>query len=644
MFTEKLYIVEGLWIPSDPTGRAEMQVTLTNHSDEPLVGFRLSLSGPLLMAEEASPGCVIVSRSGSHCEICPLDQIALQPGDSWQARFTTTYKLMHWTDGIVSATVLDRDGRETPAVCPPTKSANSTTAPVIGVSTTVPLAGAVPLSIIPWPREVSVSGRRDVPSGLDILAATPDEHLALETFQDLVEHLFPSEGLVRAQSEGGLPVWFEVAQSLGTEAYALVFSNDGAVVQAASRPGYLYGLITLAQILRGARLHRQTFVFPADGTIVDTPEMSWRGSHFDVSRQFFASDEVAQFVRVLAWNKLNRFHWHLSDDEGWRVEINAFPELVKVGAWRGLGLPVSPQLGSGGSKYGGYYTQSVVKRIVELAGSLGIAVIPEIDIPGHCYAMLQALPSLKDNGENGIYLSGQRFANNSLNPAHDKVYEACETILDELLALFPGEWFHVGGDEVPEKAWSTSPMAGHLAADVGAGRANLQAHFLRRIQSYLISRGRIVGAWEEAADSDGIDQASSYLIGWRTLTANRELAARGYDVVVSPGQRYYLDMALAPDWHEPGASWAGWSSVERTYHYDPRANWSAGELAKFRGIQAAIWSEPMTDRGAFDRLVFPRISAIAETAWTPKDQKDFRRFAGASSLMPSLYQTSEARR
>jgi hexosaminidase len=252
--------------------------------------------------------------------------------------------------------------------------------------------------------------------------------------------------------------------------------------------------------------------------------------------------------------------------------------------------------------------------------------------------LLEALPELKDAGENAQQLSIQSFPNNCLNPAIEAVYPALETIFGEMIELFPSRYFHLGADEVPATAWESSPQANAMRRQLGVtGTASLQAKFLQRIQAFLTSKGKITGAWEEAAHGGGIDKANCYLVGWVDVAASQKLAAEGYEVVVAPGQAFYLDMANGIDWHEPGAGWAGWSSPETTYAFDPVAGWSAGEKAKFLGVQACIWSEPMTDRAVFDRLVFPRLSAIAETGWTGAENKDFARFSAAVNLMPNLY-------
>ncbi len=420
----------------------------------------------------------------------------------------------------------------------------------------------------PWPNKVAVAGMRSAPHGLAIEPG--DGAGAAAAFTELTEILFPGEGLVRAAHEDGLPVMLSKDPGFSPEAYRIVLSSHVAKVEASTDIGFLYGLISLGQMARGARHERQSHVFPASGEIMDAPAMGFRGCHLDVARRFYSVAEISKFLAILAWNKLNRFHWHLSDDEAWRVEIEAYPRLTEVAAWRGHGLPLPPLLGSGPEKSGGFYSKADIAQIVGLAGRFGIEVIPEIDVPGHCYAMLQALPELRDPGENGLYYSIQSFPNNCLNPAVEGVYAALETIFGEMAAMFPSRYFHVGADEVPKDAWGSSPLANAARAALGVTGANeLQAQFLRRIQDFLTSKGKITGAWEEAAHGGGIDKANCYLVGWVNVEGSQRLANEGYDVVVAPGQAFYLDMANSPDWHEPGAGWAGWSSPEKAYRFDP---------------------------------------------------------------------------
>jgi len=527
----------------------------------------------------------------------------------------------------------------------------------------MPAKVPAPISVIPWPKRVAISDAVSVPPGLALAPVGNDAEAAAHAFTELTTDLFPVEGIVRPPAENGWPVRIEAKPGMKPEGYSLAFGADRTTVAATTKTGMLYGLITLGQILRGAKQYPDRLIFPASGTVEDEPALAWRGTHLDVARQFYSGAEVVRLLKLIAWSKMNRFHWHLSEDEGWRVEIDAFPALTSIGAWRGHGKALPPLLGSGPQPTGGYYSKEAIRRIVALGQSLGIQIVPEIDMPGHCYAALQSVPSLRDPVEIGEYQSVQGFPNNCLNPAHEPVYRFVETVIDEMLELFPGGIFHLGADEVPLAAWSGSPLAlamleklggkaladkhraqlnklgNHGGADAieGSATAVLQAEFIRRISNYINSKGAITGGWEEAAHGDVIDKTRSYLVGWRNVEVNAALAAAGYDIVVSPGQRYYLDMANSLSWSEPGAGWAGWSGPQETYEFEPREGMGEGQLKHLLGVQTCIWSEPMTDRAIFDRLVFPRISAVAETGWTAPENKSWKRFSAFAGLMPIMY-------
>lgn len=658
-------LFETLWTPPAGDEAPVYTFRLTNLGAAPLKDFVLCFSGPArLQAAAAIENGRLVRRFSNHSTIAPLDGFVLEPGATWQASSRQlSYPLRHWSDGARNAYVVTADGTILPARTLPTVSTVVENAPIRGTSrTAIPLQAREPLSIVPWPKQVENIAGGQVPLGLALTDGPAAAGDAAEAFRDIAARLFPGEALVREAHQGGLPVRF--ATRMGeAESYRLDFAADHVLVTAAETVGFLYGLVTLGQILRGARRHPATFLFPVAGSIEDAPRMDFRGCHLDVARQFYAGAEVRQFLAILAWNKLNRFHWHLTDDEAWRIEITAYPQLTERAGWRGHELPVPPLFGTGPFPTGGYYTQAEVREIVALAGRFGIAVIPEIDVPGHSFALLQALPELRDPDETGEYASVQGMPNNCLNPAQPQAMVFMETVMRELAALFPAGILHVGADEVPLGAWSGSPMAlamlaklagedaakaharynnvetNHDGADdiEGATTAVLQAAFLRQVHESVRALGCVTGGWQEAAHGDILDKGSSYLIGWRDVPISARLAEEGYDIVVSPGQAYYLDMGQSADWNEPGAGWAGFPSARHTYDFDPVEGWTFEQLVHFKGIQACIWGESMVDRGVFDRLVFPRLSAIAETAWTPWARKDWERFTVNAALMPNLY-------
>jgi hexosaminidase len=655
-----------IWTPATATQPLSYAIKLTNNGAAPISNFKLGLSGPARIDPHAEiEGGVLEKRLSNHSLFAPPAGYVLAPGETWTVTARgLSYGLRHWSDGANSSYVTLADGTILPVITSPTHS-TAGNAPLLKGAARFPVPAKTPVSvsIIPWPKNVSVTGARAVPQGLNPLPEGDDATRAAAAFARLVDDLFPVEALVRPASEGGMPVYLKPKSGLGAEAYELAFAEDDVTISATTRAGFLYGLITIGQILRGAKQHPHTLVFPSGGAITDEPGLVWRGTHLDVARQFYSGAEVSRLLKLIAWNKMNRFHWHLSEDEGWRVEIDAFPELTQIGAWRGHGKALPPMLGSGPHPTGGYYSKPVIREIVALADSLAIQVVPEIDVPGHCYALLQSLPELRDPNEVGEYQSVQGFPNNSLTPAHEPVYEFVETVIDEMLELFPAGIFHLGADEVPLAAWSGSPLAldmieklggpemrrkhekqfnqlgNHGGADEieGSPTALIQAAFIRRVHEIIKSKGAITGGWEEAAHGDAVDKDKAFVIGWRNVEINAELAERGYDIVVSPGQRYYLDMANGQAWAEPGAGWAGWSGPQETYEFESRAGMSERGLKHLLGIQACIWSESMTDRAIFDRLVFPRISAIAEAGWTLPERKSWPRFAAFAGLMPIMY-------
>ena len=517
-----------IWTPAQDDRPLSYVIKLTNNGTAPISEFKLGLSGPARIDPEAEiEGGVLERRLSNHCLFAPPAGFVLTPGATWEITARgLSYGLRHWSDGANSSYVPLEDGTILPVITAPTHSTAGNAPLLKGAARfPVPARTPVPVSIVPWPREIATSGARAVPAGLTLLPEGDDAAKAATAFAKLVDDLFPVEALVRPAAEGGMPMRLKPKAGLGKEAYEIAFAEAAVTVFATTRAGFLYGLITIGQILRGAKQHPNTLIFPAGGSITDEPGLVWRGTHLDVARQFYTGAEVSRLLKIIAWNKMNRFHWHLSEDEGWRVEIDAFPELTEIGAWRGHGMALPPMLGSGPYPTGGYYTKAVIREIVALADSLAIEVVPEIDIPGHCYAVLQSLPQLRDPNETGEYQSVQGFPNNCLNPAHEPVYTFLETVIGEVLDLFPSGIFHLGADEVPMAAWSGSPLAldlleklagpamrkkheglantlgNHDGADAieDSPTAILQAHFIKRVHAIIASKGAITGGWEEVS-------------------------------------------------------------------------------------------------------------------------------------------------
>lgn len=604
-------------------GGPALDLVLSNLSGRTLGGFTLaytSITRTLPPSEAA--GATLVRRQGNFHEYAPPEGLTLAPGGSWGFREAhLSHTPLHSNDGPKSAMLrLPDEVLEVAAGDLQHPRHMRTAAP----------GGAAP-GVLPHPTQVEVDRWAEaVP--LHVLAADP---MAAE-IAALAARLFPlrPRPFVFAAPEGAARLAVARDPALPEEGYRLEFDGPAIRLAYSTDRGLRHGLVTLAQMLGAAHDAPGEFGFPERGTIEDAPRHAWRGAHLDVARKVYPLEDVLRFVDILAWHKLDRFHWHLTDDEGWRLEIAALPGLTEDGAHAGLDRPILPPLGRGPGDAGGFFTQDDARRVVAHAAALGVEVMPEIDLPGHSFAALAACPWLADPDEPEGAHSVQGYANNALNPAMPEVWDFTETVLGEVCEIFPFAVVHVGGDEVAEGAWLGSPRARALMEREGlAGTRELQAHYLRRVHAFLRARGKVMGGWEEVAQGGGVPAEGSLLFAWTRTESASELIARGHDVVACPGEAYYLDMAQDGAWSEPGASWAGATPLETTYGHEVRADGGPGRLV---GVQACIWSEHVTNRARFDHQAFPRLSAVAEAAWTPASAKDLARFAAVAPLMPRL--------
>ena len=283
----------------------------------------------------------------------------------------------------------------------------------------------------------------------------------------------------------------------------------------------------------------------------------------------------------------------------------------------GHGQAIPPLLGSGPAAYGGSYSARQIAGWVDAGAAAGIELVPEVDLPGHCFAALAALPELRDPHDRSGAVSVQSFVDNVLNPGVAATRPFLEAVFGELADLFPSPWIHVGGDEVPDGAWSGSPAAPAYAAARGvAGRRPSERRSCADIVELVrTTTGRQVGGWQEAADAGALGPQDGYVVGWRSAADCRRLVAAGHAVVASPAQRYYLDMAAGPDWDAPGTSWAGHATPADVESFDVTAGWTPAERDHLLGIQACVWTEHAPDRPTLERLLFPRLDAIAAAAW-----------------------------
>ncbi len=441
---------------------------------------------------------------------------------------------------------------------------------------------------------------------------------------------------LRRSDEETAHLRFLADDTLPAEAYRLRIEPDVITIGASREAGFFYGVVSLVQlaVISGSCLQL------ACVDIEDEPRFGYRGLMLDCARHFHSKETLLRLLDLMALYKLNGFHWHLTDDEGWRVEILAFPELTERGAWRGEGEVLEPQFGSGPGRYGGYYTQQDVREIVAYATARQIQVIPEIDIPGHSRAAIKCCPELLVEGaDESTYCGAQMYDDNVLNPALPGTYRFLHQVLDEICGLFPGPWIHVGADEVPAGVWEGSPACQQFMAEHGYDSPHqLQGHLLHDLQAYLADRSRCLMGWEEVVHGDKLDR-SAIVNAWSGIDVGTELANVGYGVVACPAPFAYLDLAWNADPSEPGYYWAGTSDLASCYAYEPHTEGLTEEgAARLLGVQAVLWSELLDSREQLDYMLFPRLLAMAETAWTSQHGKDFDDFSARLPLQLRMLQ------
>ena len=412
--------------------------------------------------------------------------------------------------------------------------------------------------------------------------------------------------------------------------YKLAVTPEKIQIHAADTNGFIYGTASLLQALPVHAEHRHWVAFQIPClNIEDHPRFDYRGMMLDCARHFHPVHRIKSLINQLARYKFNYFHWHLTDDEGWRIQIDAYPELTEIGAWRGPFETLEPQYSSLTKIHGGFYRKAEIKEIVNYAAARGITVIPEIDIPGHCRAAIKSLPNLLIEPEDqSKYRSIQHFVDNILNPGIAGTYQFLETIMDEICELFPSPFVHIGGDEVPDGVWTDSPACQALMLTHGyQDHRELQGHLLRHIEDYLQQKGKRMLGWEEVMHGNKVSK-NALIYAWISEASAEEAIKQGYQVVLQPGNYTYLDMVQDNSADEPGTDWAIKLPLERVYHYDPMSESSttAENSNQILGVQCALWSEMTFNQSRFDYMIYPRLLAVAEVCWSAKEQRDWLDF------------------
>ena len=443
-------------------------------------------------------------------------------------------------------------------------------------------------------------------------------------------------GLAEALAGGKLKgIVFLKDNNLDPEAYTLLVTPANAVVRARGLNGVLYALATLRQMLPAAIYgdsiaEKEHWSLPCC-EIADQPRFRWRGMHLDSSRHFWSVDEVKRYLDVMAMFKLNRFHWHLTDDQGWRIEIKAYPLLSQISCWR-EGTMIGRDFSSNDHiRYGGFYTQDEIREVVDHAASLGITVVPEIDLPGHMLAAMAAYPELGCTG--GPYAAWTIWgvSDQVLCAGKESTYRFLETVLSEVADLFPGEYIHIGGDECPKTEWQKCPDCQAKIRELGlkgdarfTAEQYLQNYVTRRIQDFLTTKGKKVIGWDEILEGDPV--SGTTVMSWRGTAGAKQAAALGFDAILAPTSHCYFDYLQSEDPAGEPLGFNGVVTLEKIYSLDPLEGIAPEQAHHILGVQANLWTEYISTPDHLEYMLLPRLLALSEVQWCQEGARDPVRF------------------
>jgi len=415
--------------------------------------------------------------------------------------------------------------------------------------------------------------------------------------------------------------------ALGKEGYELTVNNKTIGLRASESNGAFYGIQTILQLIPADQKERamRTVRIPAV-EIMDQPRFEWRGLMLDCGRYYYSMDFLKKLIDYMAMHKMNVFHWHLTEDHGWRLEIKKYPKLTDIGAWR-----TATEFSQGrlnGTPTGGYYTQEQAKELVAYAAARYVTIVPEIEMPGHASAALIAYPELSCSGGPFKTLTRWGIQKEIFCAGNEKTFGFLEDVLKEVVAIFPGAVIHIGGDEAPKDRWKSCPKCQERIRKEGLKNEHeLQSYFVKRIEKILTAQNRNCIGWDEILE--GGLAPNAWVMSWRGIKGGIEAARQRHNVVMTPYNYYYLDYYQGKPSLEPNAIFDhAINTLEKVYDFEPCPQELTTEEAGFiKGVQGNVWSEFIHTPEKVEYMAFPRAAAIAETGWTPKDRKQWTDFA-----------------
>jgi len=406
-------------------------------------------------------------------------------------------------------------------------------------------------------------------------------------------------------------------ERLEAEGYGLFVDKDKVILSANDADGIFYGTQTLIQLFELQLLNEEdkALIVP-EVRIWDEPRFPYRGMHLDVCRHFYDVDFIKHYLDLMAYYKFNTFHWHLTEDQGWRIEIKKYPKLTEVGAWR---------TEKNGQRYGGFYTQEDIKEVVAYAEKLHVTIIPEIEMPGHSRAALAAYPELSCTGKTLEVPNSWGVFEDIYCAGNEQTFDFIEEVLDEVIELFPGQYIHIGGDEAPKDRWEKCPKCKARMKKEGlADEHELQSYFIKRIDAYLTSKGKKLMGWDEILEG-GLAQNAT-VMSWRGMEGGIEAARLGNQVVMTPTANCYFDYYQADKNFEPKAI-GGYLPLKKVYDFEPiPEDLFTEQKALILGAQANVWTEYIETEDYVEYMILPRMLALSEVVWGSKNNHNWEAF------------------
>ncbi len=507
---------------------------------------------------------------------------------------------------------------------------------------------AQPVAIIPEPVSTQWHDGHFMIDANTVIVADEGDKPSVQFFNDYLQRLYglrlkvvgsgqqPASGYIRLMrgAAGGSAAGSGAGGTSPEGAYAMEVRPENVTIGASSGPGIFYGMQTLIQLLplspfvmteHGPAISATAgFAIPTV-TITDYPRFEWRGLHLDVGRHFFPVDFVKRFIDYIALHKMNYFHWHLTEDQGWRIEIKKYPLLTEVGSCRsGTIIGHAPGTGDDSIEYCGYYTQDQIRDVVKYAADRYITIIPEIELPGHSSAALTAYPWLGCTG--GPYHVEHNFGvfKDVYCAGNDSVFQFLQDVLDEVITLFPSKYIHIGGDECPKDSWKVCPKCQKRIKDLGLkDEEGLQSYFVQRIEKYINSKGRQIIGWDEILEGGIAPNAT--IMSWRGEKGGIAAAKQHHDVIMTPGDYVYFDHSQIHN--DDSLTIGNYLPLQKVYSYEPiPKELSADEAHYVLGAQANLWTEYMSNPRKVEYMLFPRLSALSEVLWSPKGARNWKDF------------------